>query len=335
MTNPLRSHYHAGVITAALFGLAAPVIVRAQAVAPKASAISVTMWPLPDADMIAEDLAYDAPRQRFLVSSVRRGGVQAINRQGHVTTFIGADSLSWGTFALGVDAARNTLWVTTASFPGTARYRAADSARTQLLEYDLTTGALRRRRLPPGESAHALGDMTVAPDGTVYLGDGFAGAVYALDPGAAAMRVLVAPRTFRSAQTPALSADGTHLYVPDYANGIAVIDLRSAQWHWLARPDSLGLKGIDGLYLAGNDLVAVQNGRSPNRILRLVLGDVDHIVDVVTLATGSDDVDLNHALPLDGSLYFIARSGWDRMSDDGRYTPAPAGQGPQIRIIRP
>src|SRR5206468_2861330 len=58
---------------------------------------------LPDADMISEDIAYDARSARFLVSSVHHGGMYAIVH-GRTTTLVepGAHG-TWGIFALGVD----------------------------------------------------------------------------------------------------------------------------------------------------------------------------------------------------------------------------------------
>lgn len=292
---------------------------------------STLAWQFQDPDLIAEDLAFDAARDRFLVTSARKGGVYATDRSGSVSRWIAPDSVTWGTFAIAVDARRNTLWVTTASFPGTARYTAADSARSMLLEYDLQSGALRRRIAPSDLGPHALGDLTLGADGTLYLSDGFGGAVYVLSPGAGSLRALVAPRTFRSPQTPALTADGRQIYVADYARGIALIDVRDGQWRWLAPADSVNLKGTDGLYRSGNELIAVQNGRPPGRIIRLALRDGDRLDLAAIIIAGGDATDLNHAFVKGDSLYFIARSGWDRMAEDGRFTPGTAAQAPQLR----
>ena len=292
------------------------------------------VWRLADPDMIAEDVGYDAPRQRFLVSSVRRGAIYSVDRLGRVTSFISPGARGvWGILALGVDVAHGVLWATTAAFPGAARYTAADSARSALLEYDLVTGMLRRRLVPPDSGPHALGDLTVGPDGTVYVSDGFGGGVYALGPGAPAMHALVPAGTFSSPQTPALDVAHHRLFVPDYAFGIAAIDLVSGRWRWLQHQDSLPLTGIDGLYHVGRDLVAVQNGLTPNRIVRLGLDGQDRIVSTRVLVRAGEGIDLNHALWRAGQLYFIARSGWDRVAPDGAMTHGLAADRPAIRRV--
>jgi hypothetical protein len=289
---------------------------------------------LAEPDLLVEDLRYDAPRHRFLVSSVHRGGIYAIDATGRVSTVIPPRTDgAWGMYAVGIDERRRSLWVTTIALPGAAGYVRDDSARSALLEYDLVDGTLRRRLVPADSGGHALGDLTVAPDGTVYVSDGLGGGVYALDPGAASLRALLPTGTFSSPQTPALSPDGRRLFVPDYSAGIAVVDLRTARWHWLAHSDSLALTGIDGLCEVGGDLVAVQNGLTPNRIMRLRVDANDRVVRATALVRGSQATDLNHALSIGHRLYFIARSGWDRMTDDGQFTPGTNRDVAQLRRI--
>ena len=164
---------------------------------------------LPDADVISEDIAYDARSARFLVSSVHRGGIYAI-ANGRTTTLVEprADS-TWGMFALGVDSTHGALWSTTAALSISAGYVPADSGRSALMKYDLRTGALRGRYWAPDSGAHVLGDLVVGSSGALYVSDGAGGGVYALAPDGDSLRVLVARGSFLSPQTPALSSDGS------------------------------------------------------------------------------------------------------------------------------
>lgn len=287
---------------------------------------------LPDADMISEDIAYDSAGDRFFVSSVHRGGVDVVTRAGSSRTFIapGADS-TWGMFAVGVDGARGALWTTTAAMRGAARYAAADSGRSAVLEYDLRTGALRRRLVAPDSGALALGDLTIARNGSVYVSDGMGSGVYAIDARASAVRVLVSRGTLRSPQTPALSADERTLFVPDYSRGIAAVDLASGAVHWLERADSIELRGIDGLYRRGGDLIAVQNGVAPNRIVRLALdAEMRRVEHATVLARGPTARDVTHAAFVRGDMYYITQSGWDRLGADGAMKPGGANDGPVV-----
>ncbi|MDB4911521.1 MAG: hypothetical protein JWO39_2344 [Gemmatimonadetes bacterium] len=290
---------------------------------------------LPDPDMILEDLAYDAHGARFLVSSVHRGGIYAI-ANGRTTTFVkpGADG-SWGIFALGLDAARHSLWATTAALPMAARYSAADSGRSALLQYDSRTGALRRRYVAPDSGAHVLGDLVIGNDGAVYVSDGLGSGVYTLRPGRDSLALLVPRGVFRSPQTPALSSDGATLFVPDYSIGIAAVDIASGRVTWITHADSLALAGIDGMYRIGDDLIVVQNGLEPNRIMRLTLDpSMRRVVRATTLARGAGASSLTHAHLESGWLYFITKSGWERTADDGSMTTAVAVDAPTIMRVR-
>jgi sugar lactone lactonase YvrE len=291
---------------------------------------------LSDADMISEDLAYDAKGGRFLVSSVHRGGIYAV-ANGRTTTLVEprADS-TWGIFALGVDSARGTLWATTAAFAVAAGYSPTDSGRSALIEYDLRTGAARGRYVAPDSGAHVLGDLVVGSSGAVYVSDGVGGGVYALAPGRDTLRVLAPRGTFRSPQTPALSSDGATLFVPDYSIGIAAVDIASGRITWVTHSDSLALTGIDGMCRVGRDLLVVQNGLEPNRIMRLTLDpSMRRVVRATTIARGAAAASLTHATVSRGWLYFLAKSGWERASDDGTMAAAAsAADAPVIVRVR-
>jgi len=292
---------------------------------------------LADADLVAEDIAYDSVRQRFFISSVHRRKIVVVDSAGRVSDFTrpGADS-TWGMFAVHADPTRQLLWATTAATPAAQGYTASDSGRSALLAYDLATGALHARLEPPDpRRAHVLGDMTVAGDGTVYVSDAVSGAVYVATPGARTLAVLVPPGTFTSPQTPALSPNEKRLFVPDYARGIAVVDLSTRAVQWLGHPGNVVLAGTDGLYRVGNTLLAVQNGTTPNRVVRALLDSaMTRVLDAEVLERAKPAVsDPTHGVMVGGTFYFIARSGWDRVRDDGTLAPAGADDMPIVRRL--
>jgi hypothetical protein len=297
-----------------------------------AKAEPAVAFALPYPDMIAEDLVYDTAGARFLVSSVHRGGVDAVGADGKVTAFVasGAND-SWGMFGIALDERRGLLWVTTAAMPIAAHSQASDKGRSALLEYDLRTGAFHNRYLPPDEGEHAFGDLTVGADGTVYVSDGIGSGVYMLPAGANSLRVLVPRGVLKSPQTPALSADGKTLLVPDYDTGITAVSLSNGKTRPLAHPADLELRGIDGMVRVGNELFAVQNGVIPNRIMKLTLDTAQtRILHGEPVARKGIAAELTHATAVGPWLYFIVRSGWDRVQDDGTIKPGTAGTAPAV-----
>ena len=70
---------------------------------------------------------------------------------------------------------------------------------------------------------------------------------------------VLGPGSLRGPNGITLSADGTHAYVAEYVYGIARVDLAAGSFVPVAVPATIAMIGVDGLYLRGNELVAVQN----------------------------------------------------------------------------
>jgi len=288
---------------------------------------------LPEKDLIAEDIAYDSAGDRFFVSSVRHRKILSVSKRGKVSEFLPEGQTNvWAILALGVDSKRKVLWVSTAAMPEAIGFSKQEEGRSALLKYSLESGALLKRYDLKSDAKHALGDMTVSSSGDVYASDGF-GAVYWVEHTRDAIEPLFEKGTFRSPQTPALSTDEKRLFVPDYSRGITVVDLATKQWKLLEHPKELSLGGIDGLYLKDKTMLAVQNGTTPPRLIRMSLDDS------LTRVTQWETMEANwpglgsptHGVFVGDQFFFIANSGWDRMSDDGSVKPGAAFEAPQIR----
>src|SRR5262249_5854216 len=159
---------------------------------------------------------------------------------------------------------------------------------------------------------HVLGDLTIGPDGTVYVTDSVAGGVFRLRPGSPALETLARAGTFGSPQQPAVTGDGQRLLVPDYPRGIAPLGLRGGTVRWLARPRTLACGGIDGLVRDGDRLLAIQNGTAPHRVLELSLDPAaERIVGWRVLEQASRGLgEPNHGVIVERTLMLIGNSGW-------------------------
>ena len=79
------------------------------------------------------------------------------------------------------------------------------------------------------------------------------------------------------------------------------------------------LSGIDGLYAAGNTLVATQNGTSPERVVRFALdASKTHVISESIIERATPTLgDPTHGVMVAGYFYYIANSGWDSLDDHG------------------
>jgi sugar lactone lactonase YvrE len=185
-----------------------------------------------------------------------------------------------------------------------------------VLCYDLENGKLLRRIEGPRPSA--LGDLTLGTDGSVFVSDGEHGAIYRLEPGKDALERLDGG-DFISPQTIVVAPDAAHLYVPDYVRGLGVLDLETKRVRWLPTAGRFALDGIDGLYRVGSHFIAVQNGTSPERVVRFSTDAAvtkvlaEQVIERATATLG----DPTHGVVVGDTFYYLANSGWDALDADG------------------
>ena len=279
---------------------------------------------LSEADLIPEDIAYDPRHRRFFVSSVRKAKIIT----GDGDEFAKTD---WPVLALAVDLHRRLLWASTGYVPQCERCDPKDKDKTALLAFNLDSGALKQRIESPVKGL--LGDMTISRKGDLYVSESLNGAVFCLRAGAKEMERLDAPGDFPSPQTPALSADDKTLYIPDYARGIAAMNLASRSVEWIAPAEDIALSGIDGLYVYRDAFLAVQNGIMPPRIIRFSLGlKTQEVLEANTPSLGAP----THGTVVGHEFYFIANSGWNAWDDQGKKRAgAPAVQSSIRKIALP
>ena len=228
------------------------------------------VFTLRDANLVAEDIGYDPATRHIFLSSVHEKKILECDSLGKCEDVIHAlpEMPLNAILALHVDATRGVLWATTAGLNAEADFRAEYRGRSAVLKFDLRSHRLIHRFEPGDSREHAMGDMTVASNGDVYISDGESGDVYVVRHDGTKLESLVSAGVFVSPQTPALNGDESLLYVPDYVEGIALIHLKNGTIEWMKGTSPMALEGIDGLYWTKTGLIATQNGTLPERIVR-------------------------------------------------------------------
>lgn len=278
---------------------------------------------IPERGFINEGLAYDPVEGAFYASSVHLRKIVRIDRTGKVSDFAADRSELWSAFGMRVDAKRRILWVTTATTAQMTGAASESEGRSAVLEYDLRTRKLLRAHVLPADSEkHAISDIEIGPDSTVYVTDSLSPALYAVRDGKLQKVATSAP--FVSPQGLTFSADARRLYVADYTRGVFVVDPKTGAWSLLETPASMCLLGIDGLARSGDSLVAVQNGVRPTRVVRITLdsaGARAERLEVLEANTpGLEEPTLG--IVVDGWFYFVANSQWNRFDEKGNLPPA-------------
>ncbi len=167
-------------------------------------------------------------------------------------------------FAIAWDSTRERLWVAADCPPGVSAIKACDRGALMALN---ASGRVMTRIAPPSGSFHP-GDVSASPSG-VFVSDSQNGAVYRLSKDARNLSPVIEPGVGKSGQGTAIDADGTHLLVADYSQGVGVIDLATGARTILPRSNGKPLRGIDGVVRCGSTYYGIYNGESPGALVAI------------------------------------------------------------------
>ncbi len=267
---------------------------------------------LPKGDTLFESIAWDPKRQKFLVGSVREGKIYLAGKDGKLQEFISpADGSGlWSVYAMAVDAERDLLYVSTASALYFKGFRQEDFNKSGIFKFKLSTGKLLEKfLLPTNQGTRSFSSLTVGKNGKVFAADGLRNEIYTID--GSQLKLVVANPNLTSIRGLAVNDEGSILYFADYSLGIFGADIKEGSGFPLGHdPSHLVLGGIEGLYWYDGNLVAIENGMSPKRIIRLSLSaDGKSVTRMMPLDVANPAFELpTYGTMVGSDLYFIANS---------------------------
>jgi len=258
--------------------------------------------------MVPEGLAYDEGTGRLFIGDGHGRRVHAIGRDGKTRVFA---ELPEAPLGMTVDAKRSRLWVAVTN----AFWRVGER-RSSLTAVDLKTGRVIAAYSHP--ELQSPNDMTVAPNGDVYVSDSLGGRVWRWRAGAEALEPLTPAGQLGYPNGVAVTDDGRHLFV---AQGVSLrrIDLATGEVARIGAPTELTTLGVDGLYWRDGALIGVQNGPTLGRVLRLELSPArDAVTGWKMLEAGNPafDVPTTGAIARD-RMFVIANAQLSRLKEDG------------------
>ena len=265
--------------------------------------VSEPYFSMPQLDLIPEGIAADVNGDRLFFGSMRSGDVYELNAEQQLTKFATVDIMNKrSAIGMTVDAPRGVLWVVATSFNMAENFTDGDRIETAVVGFDLKNGA-ETKRYDVEETTFGLNDVALGPDGTLYAsGD----ALRILDREADALVPLITDPPLFGTNGVAVAGHGRTLFVSSYPVGIAAIDLATRRARFLETPDDVSLYGVDGLYWLDGDLVAVQNGIRPWRLMRLELSDDESaVLSAQTLEFAHPELIPTTGAIVDDHIYYI------------------------------
>lgn len=270
---------------------------------------------VPEKDLIPEGIAYDPVEEIFYLGSLQKRKIIALDKQNRISDFTapGQDGLL-PVLGMKVDEKRRALWAASSyGFYNPAIPREL-LGMSGVFKFDLRTGKLLKKYMLPRSEGHFLNDLTICPNGDVYVTDWVVYGIYRISPASDSLERYV--DLLRSPNGIDCSADGTRLFVA--GDGIGVLDVAARRFSELRHPPQTYLSG-DGLYYYDNSLIAVKN----RKIERF------HLDQSQTEVIRSEALDAYHPLfnmPTTGvvvgnQFYFIGNSQLRSYSAEGRLLP--------------
>jgi tetratricopeptide (TPR) repeat protein len=282
-------------------------------------------------DLIAEGLALDRAENRLYVGSVHKRKIVAI-KDGR-TTIVAERNGLLGVFALAW--AGNQLWAASSALPQVVSLTSDEKGRAGLFAFDKTGRQQRRVMLPADGKEHVLGDLATARNGDIYTSDSNGTTIYRLRANVDALEIFHASDELHSPQGLALSDREDKLALADYSSGIHVIDVATGARRVLAMPAHTTLHGVDAVVRHGRDLICVQNGIDPQRVIRVRLNEGwDEIEGIDVLAANLPEMSEPTLAVRDAGtgLLVIGDGQWSRFNDDG--TPKASAPQTPTRVLR-
>lgn len=275
-------------------------------------------------DFVPEGIVADG--DDLLLGSIRFGFIERLGE--HPATVSSPDAAGhWSVFGMRKGPAGG-LWYASAAIPEYAGVDADSIGSTGLFRVDLKTGETTVRALLPKQTeAMVLGDLVFADDNTIYATESLTGALYRYAVDKKEFTQVIAPGTLRSLQGLVLDQSGEYLYVADYVGGLFRVRLADHSVEPVIGNAATNLFGIDGLYRYGNELIAIQNGIIPNRVVAFALGeDGLSVTGTRVLARNLADFDEPTLGTIVGDEFlFVANSHWGRFDRDGNLPEALTG----------
>ena len=284
-----------------------------------------------DPDLIPEGIAYDAATKTFFVGSTFKRKIVAVTLNGQTRDFTreGADGL-FGVLGLRVDPARRVLWAISSNAGGTMPARALDKSClgcSTVTSYNVESGVLLEKyELSNKPAVHFLNDLTIAPTGDVFITDTMSGDIYRITRAAKVLERFATLGTGTFPNGIDVTGDGRALIVAT-ALGLRRVLIADGSVSAVRGLTSEKPPVIDGLYVNGNSVVAIQPFERDRAVVRYTLTSAgDAIAKTEVLLAAHPLLKQPTTGVIVGSdLYFIANAQlqfFRAMYKDGAYDRA-------------
>jgi len=257
---------------------------------------------------------------------VRSGAVYQYDEQGGFKEFIKAadpQSGPWGIVDLVVDQKADLLWTASATLPHYNGTTPNNFGHAMISKFKLSTGellnnfAMQRTNQPLLFTA-----LHVSQGQNLYFINAFNSQLFKIGHDSDQVeRVLALPK-LTALKAITTNPDESVIYLSDYEQGLFVVNMATQQLAPLVPGNTGFFAGINDLFYDGGDLVAIQSGVKPARLMRYVLQQDLLLQNLFPIeASNPSFQSLGNGVLVDDQVYYAANSQWEKVDALGRLLP--------------
>jgi hypothetical protein len=261
--------------------------------------------------MIGQGLATGG--DKLYLSGVRDGSVRVVSAAGAKPLM----TFRPGVAAYDLGMRDGNLWAATAASRQTKGFEAKADVKSKIVVINPANGAIINSFSEPSKDRN-FSHMLMGRD-DLYVADTEHGEILRLNGYAGTFQVLVPEGYFDSPGAMAENGDASVLIVSDFIAGLYRVDLAKGALTHIKPPAGASLLGLSQLVRDGNDLIGVETGFKPNRVVRLHMSPDWSAVESEEVLLRSEDVlaQPTGGVVEDGHFIFIANSQWNNLDDHG------------------
>lgn len=285
---------------------------------------SIIAFKIKERDLHPESITYDVYSKKFYLSSIHKRKIVIIKNDSTVNNFISEkDNDICAVTGIKFDN-KKQLWTCSANIMQMNDFSENSNKQGNgLFCYNIDTKELIKKYLFYDGYDHLIGDLEINDIG-IFVSDSKYNNVYKLNKNEDKFTEFCSDKNFSSLQGITISGNGKHFFLADYINGLYKIDTKTGKIISLYKYfNNFSFKGIDGLYIYKNSLIAIQNGIYPMKVIKINFNkSFSKIISVNVLEKNNPYFgDPTLGVIVDNYFYYIANSQWSSYNDKGEIFP--------------
>lgn len=274
--------------------------------------------------MLFQSMAFDEQNNRFLLPSVRSGDIYQVDANGKLSVFVDAnEAQDFGAVDIVIDNKNAVFWVASATMPQYNGTTQENFGSAKINKYRLSDGKLLTEvDLSNLAKPLLLNNFTLMSSGDVIAFNPFTKELFKFSKDGKTNEVFATLPQFNAIQAIAIDDEDQVLYLADYDLGIVLLNLENKKMIPLVDSPKVNLSGVEELFYDDGDLIVIQSGVQPQRVLRVILQQKAGFKSMVPLEANNP----NFAALSKGALgkddvYYFANNQWSKMDLAGNLLP--------------